>query len=51
MEILYPLIAEHEITPKALLIGIPLWLIGGLGWGYTMKIVTNKTERKIRQKP
>lgn len=46
MEILYPLIAEHEITPKALLIGIPLWLIGGLGWGYTMKIVMNKKERK-----
>ena len=46
MEILYPLIAEHEITPRALLIGIPLWLICGLGWGYTMKIVMNKLERK-----
>ena len=46
MEILYPLIAEHGITQKALLIGIPLWLICGLGWGYTMKIVMNKLERK-----
>lgn len=46
IEILYPLIAEHEITLRALLIGIPLWLIGGLVWGYTMKIVMNKVERK-----
>jgi len=48
MEILYPLITEHEITLKALLIGIPLWLFGGLGWGYTMKIVMNKRERKSK---
>jgi hypothetical protein len=46
IEILYPLIAEHEITLRALLIGIPLWLIGGLGWGYTMKIMMDKIERK-----
>ena len=46
MEILYPLIAEHEITLRALLVGIPLWLLGGLGWGYTMKMVMNKIERK-----
>lgn len=46
IEILYPLIAEHEITLRALLVGIPLWFIGGLVWGYTMKIVTTKRERK-----
>jgi hypothetical protein len=46
MEILYPLIGEHKITLRAFLIGIPLWLIGGLGWGYTMKIVMNKREGK-----
>jgi hypothetical protein len=46
MTIIYPLITQQEITLRALLIGIPLWLIGGLGWGYTMKIVMNKLERK-----
>ncbi len=46
MTFVYPLIAQHEITQKSILIGIPLWLIGGLGWGYTMKIVLNKGKRK-----
>jgi hypothetical protein len=46
MTFIHPLIAQHEITQKSILIGIPLWLIGGLGWGYTMKIVLNKGERK-----
>jgi len=46
MEILYPLNAEHEITLKALLITAPLWMICGLAWGYTMKIVTTKRARK-----
>ena len=46
MAIIYPLIAQQEITQRALVIGIPLWLIGGLGWGYIMKIVMNKKERK-----
>jgi len=46
MEVLYPLIGGYEITQKALLISIPIWLIGGLGWGYTMKIVMNRLGRK-----
>ena len=46
MGILYPLIAEHEITLRALLIGIPIWLIGGLVWGSTMKIGMNKRKKK-----
>jgi hypothetical protein len=46
MEILYPTIAGHEITQKALLIGNPLWILCGLAWGYTMKILTNKREGK-----
>jgi hypothetical protein len=45
MEILYPLIAGHEITQKALLITAPLWMICGLAYGYTMKIVTSRRER------
>ena len=42
LSIVYPLIKGVEITQKNILIGIPLWLIGGLVWGYTMKIWMNK---------
>lgn len=42
MEIIFPVIDQKEITQKSLLIGIPFWLICGLGWGYTMKVWMNK---------
>ena len=42
MVLIYPMIRGVEITQKSILIGIPLWLIGGLGWGYTMKRWINK---------
>ncbi len=42
MVIIFPLIEQETITWKRLLISIPLWLIGGLGWGYTMKMWMNK---------
>jgi len=37
MTILFPLIDNKEMTQRSLLIGIPIWLICGLGWGYWMK--------------
>lgn len=46
MAIIYPLVTHQEITLRSLLISVPLWLIGGLGWGYTMKIVMIKIEKK-----
>jgi hypothetical protein len=42
MMILFPLIGQKEITQKSLLIGLPIWLICGLFWGYTMKALMNK---------
>jgi len=42
MVIFPPLYKGEAITQKSLFIGILLWLIGGLGWGYTMKIWMNK---------
>jgi hypothetical protein len=42
MQILFPLIKNKEITQKSILIGIPLWLICGLVWGFTMKWWMNK---------
>lgn len=46
MVLIYPMIKGVEITQKSILIGIPLWLIGGLGWGYTMKRWMNKKGRE-----
>ena len=46
MVILYPLIKGEAITQKSIFIGIPLCLIGGFGWGYTMKIWMNKKGRE-----
>ena len=37
MNIVLPLVKREEITFKQILIGIPLWLIGGLTFGYIMR--------------
>jgi hypothetical protein len=47
MTILLPLIFQEAITRRNLLFGIPLWLICGLVWGYTMKLWMNKKGRII----
>lgn len=40
--LVYPCFAGQEITLKSVLIGLILWTIVGLGFGYTMKIFMNK---------
>ncbi len=42
MVIIFPLIRQEEITIGRLLIGIPIFLLGGLVFGYMMKIRMNK---------
>jgi len=40
MELLFPLFTNQEIDPmKVLSRGLPLWIIGGLCYGFTMKLV------------
>lgn len=39
---IYPLIAQEPITEISVLVGIPIWLIVGLGFGYAMKMLANK---------
>ena len=46
MVIIFPLIKGENITQKGLLIGIPLWTVGGLLFGYTMKRITGKRKQK-----
>lgn len=37
MTFIWPLINGEEITVKSVIIGIPIWLIGGLFFGYFMR--------------
>ena len=37
MSILFPLITKDEITLRNLLISLPIWIVGGLIYGYLMK--------------
>ena len=46
MTIIFPLIEQERITQRSLVIGIPVWLICGLVWGYIMKIWMNKKGKK-----
>jgi len=44
--IVNPLISNVQITQKMILLNILIWLIGGLGFGYTMKIWMNRKGKK-----
>ena len=46
MSIGFPYFDGQEITLKTLLLGLVIWTIGGLGFGYTMKLFMNKTIKK-----
>lgn len=37
-----PLVSNKEISSQDLLIEIPIWLIGGLAFGYIMRLFSNK---------
>lgn len=43
MTVAYPYLDGREITLKSLCLGLVIWAIGGLGFGYTMKVFMNKT--------
>lgn len=49
MMIIFPLIEGEKITQQNLLIGIPIWLIAGLGWGYFMKFWMNKKGKENKE--
>ena len=48
MEILFPLIERESLTPKRLLIGIPIWLIAGLVFGLLTKWINRRKKIKIQ---
>jgi hypothetical protein len=47
---MFPLITGQKITLGKVLIGIPIWTIGGLGFGYIMKLINeiNKPKRETK---
>ena len=36
-EIIFPFFMKEPITSRSIYVGIPLWILGGLGYGYWMK--------------
>lgn len=42
-----PLIGNENVTLASVFIGIPIWLIGGLGFGYTMKVWMNRPGKGV----
>ncbi len=50
MTLLFPIINGEKLTFINALIGIPIWTIGGLGFGYTMKIVNGKKQLNPKTK-
>ena len=42
----FPYFDGQEITLKSILIGLIIWTIAGLAFGYTRKIFMNKTMNK-----
>lgn len=47
MVFLFPLLEGSDIGLKKALISIPIWLIVGLAYGYTMKVIMNKKGAKL----
>jgi len=48
MVIVYPLLIGKKIDLQSLVVGIPLWMIMGLAWGYTMALWTNKKGKEMK---
>ncbi len=46
MNLIFPLLGREGITSKKVLIGIPIWTLAGLGFGYTMKLINGKSKIK-----
>ena len=44
--LMLPLINGEAMTLRKALIGIPVWTIGGLGFGYIMKLINGKGKPK-----
>ncbi len=51
MTIAYPYLVGHEITGKTLLFGLIMWTIGGIGFGYTMKLWSTRSLKKKEKTP
>lgn len=42
----FPYFSGEVYSLRYQLIGIPIWIVAGLAFGYTMKIVTDRRERR-----
>lgn len=49
MVLLFPLIDGEGLSTWKVVLGIPIWTIGGIGFGYTMKLINGKNIKKQNQ--
>ena len=47
MTFVFPYFDGQEITRSGIVIGLIFWTIGGLMFGYTMKLIMNKKNKKV----
>ncbi|OYQ35458.1 hypothetical protein CHU92_10805 [Flavobacterium cyanobacteriorum] len=47
IDIVTPLLTDEAITCFHLAIGVPVWIVAGLGWGYFMKLFSGKRGEKL----
>ena len=50
MNVVAPLIVGEDITKPGLLLGLPMWLIIGFGWGFVMKLWMNRKGKANKAK-
>lgn len=48
MTLRFPIVMDESITKKSILIGIPVWLIGGILFGLMMKYWMNKKGKSVK---
>ncbi len=49
-QIIFPLIKGEKITSQVFLIWLPIWLVGGLGWGFVMRWWYRRQEKRNQNK-
>lgn len=50
MVFVFPYFEGEAITQRSILIGVPVWSLAGLGYGYTMKLFSEWQARKASRR-
>lgn len=50
MTLIFPWLLKEPITTRSLLLGLFIWTLGGLAYGYSMKLFLDKSRKDPSQK-